>query len=123
MRLPLPSTGWITAPGSIWPQSTRIVQRKRQPTAKVDSRMVFLAKRGGIGSKHVTLRGRLRRAIPGPPRRVRYRWCRFYADRTVRLHSRFRTCRGFGVRLGMGFAEGPGGRRGLHPWGTEYTLL
>jgi hypothetical protein len=44
MRVPLsPGTGRITAPGSSWPQSTRIVQRKRRPTSNVDSMPVFLS--------------------------------------------------------------------------------
>src|SRR5439155_11248819 len=47
-----------------WPQSTRIVQLKRRPTSNVDSMMVLRARRGGTGSKYVTLRGGLRRAIP-----------------------------------------------------------
>src|SRR6266850_31552 len=59
-----PGTGRITAPGSSWPQSTRIVQLKRRPTSNVDSMMVLRARRGGTGSKYVTLRGGLRRAIP-----------------------------------------------------------
>src|SRR5712692_5980763 len=59
-----PGTGRITAPGSSWPQSTRIVQRKRRPTSNVDSMMVLRARRGGTGSKYVTLRGGGRRAIP-----------------------------------------------------------
>jgi predicted 3-demethylubiquinone-9 3-methyltransferase (glyoxalase superfamily) len=46
-----PRIGWITAPGSSWPQSTRIVQRKRRPTSNVDSMMVLRARRGGTGSK------------------------------------------------------------------------
>jgi hypothetical protein len=46
-----PRTGRITTPGSSWPQSTRIVQRKRRPTSNVDSIMVLRARRGGIGSK------------------------------------------------------------------------
>src|SRR5207237_6188163 len=50
--------------GSSWPQSTRIVQLKRRPTSNVDSMMVLRARRGGTGSKYVTLRGGLRRAIP-----------------------------------------------------------
>jgi len=32
-----PGSGRITAPGSSWPQSTRMVQRKRRPTSNVDS--------------------------------------------------------------------------------------
>jgi hypothetical protein len=44
-----PGTGRITAPGSSWPQSTRIVQRKRRPTSNVDSMMVLRARRGGTG--------------------------------------------------------------------------
>jgi hypothetical protein len=40
-----PDTGRITAPGSSWPQSTRIVQLKRRPTSKVDSMMVLGARR------------------------------------------------------------------------------
>jgi hypothetical protein len=46
----LPSAGVarITAPGSSWPQSTRMVQRKRRPTSNVDSMMVWRAKRGGF---------------------------------------------------------------------------
>src|SRR5580693_2002800 len=52
------------APGSSWRQSTRIVQLKRRPTSNVDSMMVLRARRGGTGSKYVTLRGGLRRAIP-----------------------------------------------------------
>ena len=59
-----PGTGRITAPGSSWPQSTRIVQLKRRPTSNVDSMMVLRARRGGTGSKYVTLRGGVRRAIP-----------------------------------------------------------
>src|SRR6266705_4063968 len=50
--------------GSSWLQSTRIVQRKRRPTSNVDSMMVLRARRGGTGSKYVTLRGGVRRAIP-----------------------------------------------------------
>ena len=46
------------------PQSTRIVQRKRRPTSNVDSMMELRPRRGGTGSKYVTLRGGLRRAIP-----------------------------------------------------------
>ena len=46
-----PGTARITAPGSSWPQSTRIVQRKWRPTSKVDSMMVLRARRGGSGSK------------------------------------------------------------------------
>ena len=57
-------SGRITAPGSSWPQSTRIVQRKRRPTSNVDSMMVLGARRGGTGSKYVTFRGGRRRAIP-----------------------------------------------------------
>src|SRR5258705_9444943 len=59
-----PGSGRITAPGSSWPQSMRIVQRKRRPTPNVDSMMVLRARRGGTGSKYVTLRGGLRRDIP-----------------------------------------------------------
>jgi Transposase DDE domain group 1/Protein of unknown function (DUF763) len=43
--------GRITTPGSSWPQSTRIVQRKRLPTSKVDSMTVLRGRRGGTGSK------------------------------------------------------------------------
>jgi hypothetical protein len=32
-----PGSGRITAPGSSWPRSMGIVQRKRRPTSKVDS--------------------------------------------------------------------------------------
>src|SRR5215470_20439767 len=64
-----PRIGWITAAGSSRPQSTRIVQRKRWPTSNVDSMMVLRARRGGTGSKYVTFRGGLRRAIPYPPPR------------------------------------------------------
>ena len=46
-----PRIGRITAPGSSWLQSTRIVQRKRRPTSNVDSMMVLRARRGGTGSK------------------------------------------------------------------------
>src|SRR3984893_13357258 len=59
-----PGSGPITASGSSCPQSTRIVQRKRRPTSNVGSMMVLRARRGGTGSKYVTLRGGLRRAIP-----------------------------------------------------------
>src|ERR1700724_473668 len=59
-----PGSGRITASGSSWPQSTRIVQRKRRPTSNVGSMMVLRARRGGTGSKYVTLRGGVRRAIP-----------------------------------------------------------
>src|SRR5712671_3597385 len=59
-----PGTGRITAPGSSWLQSTRNVQLKRRPTSNVDSMMVLRARRGGTGSKYVTLRGGVRRAIP-----------------------------------------------------------
>src|SRR6202040_4264616 len=59
-----PGTGRITAPGSSWPQSTRIVQLKRRPTSNVDSMIVLRARRGGTGSKYVTFRGGLGRAIP-----------------------------------------------------------
>ena len=48
---------------------TRIVQRKRRPTSNVDSMMVLRARRGGTGSKYVTLRGGLR--PPPPESRVR----------------------------------------------------
>jgi hypothetical protein len=41
----------MTAPGSSWPQSMRIVQRKRWPTSKVDSMIVLRASRGATGSK------------------------------------------------------------------------
>src|SRR5258705_3371466 len=62
----VPFTGYrqITAPGSSWPQSIRIVQLKRRPTSNVDSMIVLRARRGGTGSKYVTLRGGLRRGIP-----------------------------------------------------------
>jgi hypothetical protein len=63
-RVPFAGTGRITAPGSSWPQSTRIVQRKRRPTSNVDSMMVLRSRRGGTGSKYETLRGGVRRAIP-----------------------------------------------------------
>jgi hypothetical protein len=46
-----PRAGRITAPGSSWPQSTRIVQLKRRPTSNVDSMMCLRARRGGTGSK------------------------------------------------------------------------
>jgi hypothetical protein len=46
-----PGSGLITAAGSSWPQSIRIVQRKRWPTWKVDSMIVFRLRRGGTGSK------------------------------------------------------------------------
>jgi len=52
------------------PQSTRIVQRKRRPTSNVDSMMVLRARRGAIGSKYMTFRVGLPRAIPYPPRWV-----------------------------------------------------
>jgi integrase len=39
-------SGRITAPGSSWLQSTRIVQRKRRPTSNVDSMIVLRARRG-----------------------------------------------------------------------------
>src|ERR1700674_380993 len=52
-----PAAGRITAPGSSSPQSTRIVQRKRRPTSNVDSMMVLRARRGGAGTKYVTLEG------------------------------------------------------------------
>ena len=44
-------SGRITAPGSSWPQSMRIVQRKRRPTSKVDSMIVLRARRGATGPK------------------------------------------------------------------------
>jgi hypothetical protein len=50
-RVPFAGSGRITSPGSSWPQSTRIVQRKRRPTSKVDSMIVLRARRGGTGSK------------------------------------------------------------------------
>jgi hypothetical protein len=50
-RVPFTGTGRITAPASSWPQSSRIVQRKRRPTSKVDSMMVLRARRGRTGSK------------------------------------------------------------------------
>ena len=40
------------------------VQLKRRPTSNVDSMMVLRARRGGTGSKYLTLRGGVRRAIP-----------------------------------------------------------
>ena len=46
-----PGSGRITTPGSSWPQSMRIVQRKRRPTSNVDSMMVLRARRGRTGSK------------------------------------------------------------------------
>jgi hypothetical protein len=46
-----PGSGRITTPGSSWPQSMRIVQRKRRPTSKVDSMIVLRARRGATGSK------------------------------------------------------------------------
>jgi uncharacterized protein (DUF2235 family) len=58
LRMPL------IAPGSNWPQSTRIVQRQRRPTSKVDSTTVLRARRGATGSKYVTFRGGLQRALP-----------------------------------------------------------
>jgi hypothetical protein len=39
-------------------------ERKRRPTSNVVSMMVLRARRGATGSKYVTLRGGLRRAIP-----------------------------------------------------------
>ena len=45
-REPSPGSGRITAPGSSRPQSTRIVQRKRQPTSNVDSMTVLRAGAG-----------------------------------------------------------------------------
>src|ERR1700730_4679220 len=59
-----PGSGRITAPGSSGPQALRIVQRKRRPTSNVDSMIVLRARRAGTGSKYVTFRGGLRRAIP-----------------------------------------------------------
>src|SRR5580704_7082193 len=53
----------ITASGSSWLQSTRIVHRKRRPTSNVDSMTVLRGRHGGTGSKYVAFRGR-RRAIP-----------------------------------------------------------
>jgi hypothetical protein len=50
-RVPFAGFRRITAPGSSWPQSTRIVQRNRRPTSKVDSMMVLRARRGATGSK------------------------------------------------------------------------
>jgi hypothetical protein len=44
-------SGRMTAPGSSRPQSTRIVQRKRRPSSKVDSLTVLRARRGATGSK------------------------------------------------------------------------
>jgi len=38
--------------------------RKRRPTSNVDSMIVLGASRGGTGSKYMTMRGGLRRAIP-----------------------------------------------------------
>ena len=49
----VPFDSRITAPGSSWPQSTRIVQLKRRQTSKVDSMIVLGARRG-----------RTRRSIP-----------------------------------------------------------
>jgi hypothetical protein len=46
----LERTGRITASGSSSLQSIRIVQWKRRPTSKVDSRTVLRAKRGATGS-------------------------------------------------------------------------
>jgi hypothetical protein len=46
-----PGSGRMTAPGSSWPQSIRIVHRKRRPTSKVDSMTVLRARRGATGSK------------------------------------------------------------------------
>jgi hypothetical protein len=63
-----PDTGRITAPGSSWPQTTRIVQLKRRPTSNVDSMMVLRARRGGtLGFEH--FEEDLRRGIehPGEP--------------------------------------------------------
>jgi hypothetical protein len=55
-----PGSGRITAPGSSWPQSTRIVQRKRRPTSKVDAMTALRARRGATGSNQVTFGGGLR---------------------------------------------------------------
>src|ERR1700756_2118974 len=60
---PLPGAGRIPAPGSSWPQSTRIVHRKRRPTSKVDSITVLRARRGATGSKYLTFRGGVRRGL------------------------------------------------------------
>jgi hypothetical protein len=46
-----PGSGRITTPGSSWPQSMRIVQRKRRPTSKGVSMIVLRARRGATGSK------------------------------------------------------------------------
>jgi hypothetical protein len=63
-----------------------LVQRKRRPTSNVDSMTVLRARRGGTGSMNqVTLRGRLRLAIPFLL--VRSGWCaKLYPmwDETVR---------------------------------------
>jgi hypothetical protein len=59
-----PGAGRIVAPGSSCPRSTRIVQRKRRPTSKVESMTVLRARRGGTSWKWATLRGGVRRAIP-----------------------------------------------------------
>src|SRR5271169_1143043 len=58
-----PGTGRITAPGSSWRQSTRIVQRKRRPTTNVDWMMVLRARRG---ADRFEIRHFAGRAIPFP---------------------------------------------------------
>jgi hypothetical protein len=64
MRLPFAECRPYHRAGIDLPASTRIVQRKQRPTSKVDSMMVLRARRGRTGSKYVTFRGGLRRAIP-----------------------------------------------------------
>jgi hypothetical protein len=61
-----PGSGRITAPGSIWPQSTRMVQRKRRPTSNVDfdEDVAGEARRDRLEIGEVTFRGGLWRVIP-----------------------------------------------------------
>jgi len=50
-RLPLAGYRPDHPPGSSWPQSMRIVQRKRRPTSNVALMTVLRARRGATGSK------------------------------------------------------------------------
>jgi hypothetical protein len=58
-----PASGRITAPESSWPQSMRIVERKRRPTSKVDPMIVRLvfAGRADTGIKDAELKRLWRR--------------------------------------------------------------
>ena len=68
-----PATGRITAPGSSWPQSTRIVQRKRRPTSKVELDDGVAREAGRDRFEIGDFAGRTAAGHSVPPRQVRVR--------------------------------------------------